>query len=146
MQNRSFTDGQKAMDNRQSIPKGIQIGFRVNLDLIHLSCIQNSKQSIAWSAEEWFALVSAKSCTVAIWARPRRLNKPFTVALVGVDPKIFKDQDWGDSSSSFLRFGCWSPEEVHSSKDRGEANIEGSILNCHNSSRSDYFHFLHRSQ
>ena len=27
--------------------------------------------------------------------------------VVGVDPKIFKDQDWGDSSSSFLKSGGW---------------------------------------
>ena len=70
------------MDNRQSIAyrqtTRIQSESRLNSSELH----SNSKQSIAWSAEEWFALVSAKSCTVAIWARPRRLNKPFTVALV----------------------------------------------------------------
>ena len=139
------------MDNRQSIAyrqtTRIQSESRLNSSELH----SNSKESIAWSAEEWFALVSAKSCTVAIWARPRRLNKPFTVALVVDWRWLVLIRRYSKIKTGGIPAQASWRAEVGMLITRGSAfiqrqSIEGSILNCHNSSRSDYFHFLHRSQ
>ena len=137
------------------LPIGKQLGFRVNLDLIHLSCIQipNSplhdllRNDLRWSlqkAAQWPFGQGQGGLTSHLqwrwwligggWSWSEDIQRS---RLGGFQLKLLEER----------RSGCWSPEEVHSSKDRGEAaSIEGSILNCHNSSRSDYFHFLHRSQ